>query len=69
MIAFPKHKLKQLHKELWGNMADISKRYGHPYSSLNSVLKGHYYNQQIIDDCIEYRNELIDSMNKLAEKI
>ena len=69
MITFPKYKLKQLRKDLYGHVKLIAEKNGHPYSSLTAVLNGHYYNQQMIDDCINYRENLLEQVNKQAERI
>jgi hypothetical protein len=69
MIVIPPHKLKVLRRDVHGDISKIAKQYDFPISSVHAVLKGIYYNQDIIDACIEYRDEMIKRRDAAIERI
>ncbi len=54
--------LKELRKELSGYTGDhyrtIAKRSGRSLTSVSRVLNGHWFNKNILNTAVEYRDEL-----------
>jgi len=69
MMAIPKHKLKELKRQVWGYQKEIAKKAGVEPESVSRILNGVWVNEKVLSAAIEVRDRIIAEEKEKSQRL